>query len=362
MLSRIRFLFKKKNPSAKLLAVGCLASTRRKTIQDISDEIEVLDNDLASLCKAMKISSRCFSPKIIPVKAREHISILPVSTGCLGSCTYCAAHLARKDLHSYPVEEISRAFAHALLGSKEIWLTSQDLGCYGFDIGSSLPKLLRELLKTPGSYRIRLGMMNPDHFKKIRAELMPLFKDERLYRFLHLPVQSGSNRILKKMGRHYKSGDFAECIRYARAKVPEITISTDVILGFPGETEGDFQKTLSIISRTKPDVLNIARFGKRPGTVAAKLLGQLSEAERKKRSRIVSEFSAALFLEKNKSLVGKEFSALVSERARNGFTARTQNYRPVFVSSGFGEFARVRIDKAYPNFFKGTILSTEANS
>jgi MiaB/RimO family radical SAM methylthiotransferase len=291
--------------------------------------------------------------------ARKHeiISIIPVATGCIGNCAYCITKLARGDLCSYSEKEIEGAFRKAASESKEIWLTSQDLGCYGLDINSSLPKLLKRLLNVKGKYFVRLGMMNPGNFKKIRKQLMPLFKNKHLYKFLHLPVQSGSGRILKAMGRKYNKMDFLGCVRIARSHCPEITIATDVIVGFPGETRKDFEETLSLLSKARPDVVNISRYGKRPGTLAARMQSQLSEAEKKARSRELSSFCRNLFLEKNSSLVGEEFEALVSEKAKGGFfTARTENYRPVLVRSRFGKFIKVRIMGAHSHFFDGEII------
>jgi MiaB/RimO family radical SAM methylthiotransferase len=358
MLSRISFLFENKGSGAKLFVFGCLSAARGAPIKKISEKITVLDTNLESLCRALKIKPKKFSPEMKSVKIREMISIIPIATGCIGGCSYCITKIARGELHSYSEKEIEVAFKKAMAESMEIWLTSQDLGCYGVDSNSSLPKLLKRLLKNEGDYFVRLGMMNPNHFKKIHKQLMPLFENRRLYKFLHLPVQSGSDRILKAMGRKYSGKVFLNCLKVARASQPNITISTDVIVGFPGETKADFEKTLALLGRAKPDVVNISRFGKRPGTAASLMKPQVQESEKKERSRKISSFCKDLFLEKNKKLVGKEFDALVSEKAGNGFfTARTDCYRPVLVKSCFGKFVRVRITKAYSNFFEGEIVS-----
>ncbi|MFA5357375.1 MAG: tRNA (N(6)-L-threonylcarbamoyladenosine(37)-C(2))-methylthiotransferase [archaeon] len=358
MLSRIRKLFAEKKNNSKLVAFGCLSAARGEEIKKISKKIIVLNTHLESLCKALSLKNQSFSPKIKSINCKDNISIIPLSTGCVGNCTYCITKIARGELRSYSENEIVKAFEREVKVSGEIWLTAQDSGCYGFDRKSSLPKLLKKLLQTDGNYFIRLGMMNPNNFKKVHRQLLPLFKNKHLYKFLHLPVQSGSDKILKAMGRKYSRSDFLECVRLARGACPSITISTDIIVGFPGETQKDFEDTLSLLVKAKPDVVNISRYGKRLGTAAVKMGGQVCELEKKSRSRKISAFCKKLFLEKNKLLIGKEFEAFVSEMANNGFfTARTQNYRPVLVKGRFGEFIRVRMNRAHSNFFDGEIIS-----
>ncbi len=359
MFSRINFFLENKKSASKIIVCGCLAKTNNSQIKKISKELIVLDTKLESISKALNLKQESFSPKIIPEKSHKLISIIPISIGCVGNCAYCATRIARGALKSYSIKEINSSFKKALKSSKEIWITSQDLGCYGFDIGVTLPDLLKELLKNKGDFRIRLGMMNPRHFKKIRKDLIPLFNDKRLYKFLHLPVQSGSNKILKKMNRQYLVKDFVDAVKYSR-KIHNMRISTDIIVGFPGENKKDFDETLNLIKKIKPNTVNISRFGKRFGTIAFKMPLQLSEEEKKFRSKILTETVQKIFAEENKKLVGKEFDVLVSDIAkRNGFVARTDNYSPVLVKKDFGKFARVLITDSFPNFFKGKILKNQ---
>ena len=362
MLSKIKLLFAQKKKSSKLIVFGCLASAQHEMVANINKEIIVLDTNLSSLCRALGIKEAEFSPIVPKIKLRELISIIPASTGCLGSCTYCSARLARKELHSYPKESILRALENALQGdnvnasSKEIWLTSQDLGCYGFDIGSSLPELVKALLRVNGNYRLRLGMMNPNHFIRIKEELMPLFNDKRLYKFLHLPVQSGSDKILRKMNRKYSVKDFIKCIKYARECFPKITLSTDVIVGFPGETKKDFASTISLLKKIKPDIVNVSRYGKRQNTPAEKMAGQIPEKEKKRRSKVISKIADVFFSQKNRNLAGKDVICLVSERTRNGFNARTDEYTTVFVKKGFGKFVKARVLQVKAHYFVGEVV------
>jgi len=358
MLSRIEKFFSEKKPSAKVISVGCLSAHRPDFLKKKFPELIVLDTELESICRVFKIKEESFSPKIIGKKSNKLVSIIPISIGCLSNCSFCATKLARPKLKSYSVKEIDFAFKKALSsGSKEIWLTSQDCGCYGFDIKTTLPELLATLLKNKGEYRIRVGMMNPNFFTKISKELLPLFSDERLYKFLHIPVQSGSDRILSLMKRGYKAKDFFECIKVACSAVPEMTFSTDIIVGFPTESRKDFEETLNLLSETKVDLVNISRFAKRFGTPAAVMFGQLSEEAKKEFSREISSFCKELFLQKNKFLVLTTQNCLVSEKTPKGFiTARTGSYRPVIVDAQLGKFVCVKITHAFPNFFRGVVV------
>jgi tRNA A37 methylthiotransferase MiaB len=160
------------------------------------------------------------------------------------------------------------------------------------------------------------------------------------------------------MNRMSGKKDFIDALNYARKKVPNIRISTDIIVGFPGETEKDFNESLELIQENKVNVLNISRFGKRRGTKAATMPGQLEEKDKKKRTRILSEKSRKLFLEENKKMLGFKGKALVSEKAdKNGFVARTNNYSPVIVNSKFGSFVDIEITSVYSHFFKGKIIA-----
>ena len=198
-------------------------------------------------------------------------------------------------------------------------------------------------------------MMNPNHFIKIKEELMPLYKDGRIYKFLHLPVQSGSNKILREMGRKYSSNDFAECVKCARKFVPKITISTDVIAGFPGESRKDFEKTIALLKKVKPDIVNVSRYGKRKGTLAEKLPQQVPEGEKKARTTELAKLCDEFFKEKNAHLRGREVDCLVSERTRNGFNARTNEYTAVFVKRGFGKFVKARVIDVRAHYFMGEV-------
>ncbi len=259
------------------------------------------------------------------------IGTIPISSGCTGDCAYCITNLVRGELRSRPVVDIHNRFkAMVSSGVKEIRLSCQDTASYGLDIGESLPTLIHHLLETGGEYRIRIGMMNPDTMLEIADDLIEVMEDEHIYRFIHIPLQSGENRILEMMNRRYTVRDFIGLVDRSREAFPDITISTDVIVGFPGESEEDFEKTIKIISRVKPDILNITRFSSRPGTEAAPMEGHVHSREKKKRSKKLTALHSDISRGKNKKYKGRHMRALVLEEGKdNSMVARTDNYKVV---------------------------------
>ncbi|MBN2127191.1 MAG: tRNA (N(6)-L-threonylcarbamoyladenosine(37)-C(2))-methylthiotransferase [Candidatus Diapherotrites archaeon] len=357
MIKRINELFKNKNKNSKLIVFGCLAKINPERIKKISEEILLAGPDLIELSNLLKINGKNFFP-LIPVKRfNNFISIISIAEGCLGKCSYCATVNARGKLKSHSVKEIKNAFERELKTAKEIWLTAQDTGAYGFDLKTNLAELIKELLKVKGDYRIRVGMMNPLHLKKFIDSYIELFSDERLFKFVHLPVQSGSNKILKEMKRGYSSNLFLSLVKKLRKKIPEITVSTDVIVGFPGESEKDFNETVEVLEKSEPGIVNISRYGLRPETAAALMKNQVEGRIKKKRSRILADLCPKYSLKENKKLVGKTVKILVSEKgSRGNFVGRTSNYRPFVVKKDLrGKFVEVKITSAKNSFVSGEI-------
>ncbi|ODS43117.1 MAG: hypothetical protein MSIBF_06105 [Candidatus Altiarchaeales archaeon IMC4] len=303
------------------------------------------------------------SEKVCTAKIRKNpvVEIVQISEGCLGGCAYCLTKSARGDLISYPLEKIVSDIKGAVsTGAKEIWLTSQDTGAYGKDIGGSLPHLIRAVCEIEGDFRVRVGMMNPNHVLGFPDDLIKAYKNEKLYKFLHLPVQSGDDGVLSAMGRKYKAEDFARIVKRFRAEISGVTISTDVICGLPGEDDKAFENTLELIRRTMPDVMNISRFWPRAGTKAAGMKqhpGRVTKA----RSRRMNEIFKEIALENNKKWIGWQGEAFVCEanEGNYNFTARNFAYKPILLKSRddlFGRRINVRIKGATFYDFRGAVV------
>ncbi len=347
---------KQLNAGASIVVSGCLPKINPRLLAGEKRVVQA-GSELQSIATAVGFSPESFSPLLPEVRFNPNVSIIPIATGCLGNCSFCGTKKAKGFLKSHSIESIQSRFQRGLKnGTKEFWLTSQDNGCYGFDLGTNLPTLLEELLSNQGDFRIRIGMLSPQYLPRYFDEFVPLFEDERIYRFLHLPVQSGNNRILKEMRRQYSVEEFESLVKELRSKLEEFSLSLDVIVGFPTETEEEFLDSVSLVQRLQPDVVNISRYGLRPGTAAAQL-PQLADRKKTNRSHFLTRICRNLFLEKNQALLGRKETVLVSEKAKlNGFVARTNAYKPVVVPTAeLNEFGIARLEEAFPNFLKGTI-------
>jgi MiaB-like tRNA modifying enzyme len=338
---------------AVLVVFGCLAKTSPEAVSRISKKIVLFGPDLGQLASFLKLPPVSFSPEISEQRESSLVSIIPIARGCLGNCAYCSVKNARGLLKSYSIDMLEKKFTTCLKDSREIWLTAQDCGCYGFDLGTSLGALVKRLLECSGdNFRVRIGMMNPGHLQKFLPEYLDLFRDKRLYRFFHLPVQSGSDEVLRAMNRPYTRNDFLHIVKKIRSKFPDAGISLDLIAGFPGETNEQFLETVSLVKAVEPDVVNISRFGARPDTLAAKMPGQLHGRVKKERSRVLSRLCREIALERNKRFVGKEQEIFVDEKgAKGGFVGRNQNYKPIVLKrTALGSFAKVKVEKAFPTY------------
>ncbi|CAH0398925.1 unnamed protein product [Chilo suppressalis] len=266
------------------------------------------------------------------VRKNPLIEIIPINTGCLNQCTYCKTKHARGELGSYPPEEIvERARQSFKEGVVEIWLTSEDTGTYGRDIGTSLPALLRQLVEViPEGCRLRLGMTNPPYILEHLPDVAEIMRHPRVYKFLHVPVQSGSDQVLADMKREYSRKEFEHVVDYLRENVPGITIATDIICGFPTETERDFQDTMSLCHKYRFPSLFINQFFPRPGTPAANMQ-RVPGQEVKKRTKMLSELFRSY--EPYGHKVGEIQEVLVTDIShdKNYFVAHNEYYEQVLV-------------------------------
>ncbi|ASI99988.1 tRNA (N(6)-L-threonylcarbamoyladenosine(37)-C(2))-methylthiotransferase [Thermococcus gorgonarius] len=285
------------------------------------------------------------------------VFVVPISEGCLNACTYCATRFARGVLKSYKPELVVKWVKDALArGYKEIQLSSEDTGCYGFDIGTNLARLLDEITAIEGDFRVRVGMMNPNHVIKILDELIEAYQSEKVYKFLHLPVQSGDNEILRRMGRNYTVEEFEEIVREFRRKVPGLNLNTDIIVGFPGETDEAFENTVELVKRVRLDKINVSRYSPRPGTIAARWK-QLPGWKVKERSRILHRLRLGIAYEINQSYLGKKVEVLVhGSGEKGGIEGRTFNYKEIILDSGrAGELVEAKVTGTTATYLLGEI-------
>jgi len=374
MLFRIKKLSKK---FSRLIVAGCLPDVMADRIKELANTAVIGSHNFKDITKAVKgifegkkiqiidknNEIKLCMPKISKSKV---IGITQISEGCIGSCSYCAVKLAKGKLFSYPAEEILKNVRSDLdSGCKEIWLTSQNNAAYGLDSDEKLTELLEKILALKGKFFLRLGMMNPNNVLQILPGLIEIFKNKKIYKFLHLPLQSGSDSVLKAMKREYKVKDWLKIVNKFKKEIPELTISTDIICGFPTETAIDFEKTLELIMQVKPDILNISKFSAMPGTEAAKLK-QLSTQEIKKRSRILSKLHNEIALGNNKKWLGWQGTCLVNGKGfQDTWLARNVFYKLIILKSEdnlLGKTLNIKIADAKSNYLLGKIVPTKNNN
>ena len=340
-----------------------LDTTHVKDIVNLVKDIEENSYDSEKYLKQRK-EIKIGLPKI---SEERFIGITQISEGCLGECSYCIVRLAKGTLFSYPKEDIINSVKNDISsGCKEIWITSQDNSSYGNEQGNSfLPELLKEIVSLEGKFFIRLGMMNPDNILKILPELIENYKSEKMFKFLHIPIQSGSNKILKEMNRKYTREDVLKIVEEFRKEIPKITISTDVIVGYPGETEKDFNETLDLIEKINPEILNRSNFYPRPKTPAASLQ-QISPDILNERARKLSEVHLDICKEIQKPYLGRELKAIVSQKGfGNTYLGRTENYKLVAVHSQekiLGKTLNVKVKQILPHYLIAEVKDVKSES
>ncbi|XP_043285318.1 threonylcarbamoyladenosine tRNA methylthiotransferase isoform X2 [Venturia canescens] len=357
-----------------IVIAGCVPQGAPKTgflqglstigVQQIDRVVEVVEETLKGNTVKFLGQKKTSGKKIggaslsLPkVRRNPLIEIIAVNTGCLNQCTYCKTKHARGELGSYPPEEIVERARQAFdEGVRELWLTSEDTGAYGKDIGTNLPELLWQLLKViPEDCMMRVGMTNPPYILEHLEEMSLILQHPRVYSFLHVPVQSGSDQVLADMKREYTRADFERVVDYLQSRVEGMTIATDIICGFPTETDQDFQDTMSLCKKYKFPSLFINQFFPRPGTPAAKMTKVPTQLV-KQRTKKLSEFFQSY--EPYQHEIGQIQRVLVTEVSHDKahFVGHNKFYEQVLLpmkEEFMGKMVTVKITEAMKYSMKG---------
>lgn len=347
MLNRIQELSSK----SKVRVMGCLPPVSAGT----------LDNENIETLKPLEIRS-FYSGTLDGVEIVEPSIFdgIPINQGCTGSCNFCISRVARgKLLSRKPEKIIDQVKMQISRGIGEVRISSLDTAAYGKDIGVRLPSLVDGICSLTGKFRLRVGMMEPKNTQEILPELLDSYSSKRVFKFLHLPVQSGDNRILNSMNREYESETYFEIVDHFRRRYPDSTLSTDIISGYPGDDEESFENTFKLIERTEPEIINITRFSPRPYT--RDFEKKTPESNLVKRwtseyTKLHRELTNARF----DSLIGRIENVFTTERVKEGTTlARDSAYRPVVLPLYlplFSEF-EVEIVEHSDNYLVGKLIN-----
>jgi MiaB-like tRNA modifying enzyme len=361
----------KESNSRPLVVAGCLPKAEKDTVEKFAENASLLGPN--SIGKTLQvIQSTLDGKKLIAlddsdiskvglpkIRLNPAVGIVEIASGCMSECTFCQTKLSKGDLQSYRIGDIVRQVRTEILeGCSEVWLTSTDNGCYGFDIDSDLPELVNSVIEIPEKFFVRVGMMNPMYMPRIRDGLLKSFENSKVFKFLHVPVQSGSDKVLNDMKRGHTAKTFKDVTNQFREKFDKFTISTDIIVGFPTETKEDFQMTMSLLDETKPDIVNLSRYSQRPGTDAAEMI-QIEVAEVKRRSKIAYELITKISKENNQKWIGWKGEVLFDEEFESQTRGRNFAYKPIFVDEEpkIGEISSVEITDATNHSLVGKIIN-----
>ncbi len=364
-LREIRKL-KESFPEKKMIVAGCITKVILGETRKIKDDISFINTH--NILSVVEVVEENINDNVVEALGKDEykkinlpklrknpvVGIVPILNGCAGYCSYCSVKYVKGRLFSYPLEDIRKEALKCLNdGCRELWITSQDNAAYMIDreAKTKLPELVADLASIETDFSIRIGMMNPGHLLDVLEDMIKVYKNSKIFKFLHVPIQSGNDDILRLMKRNYTSSDFKKIISKFTNSIPDITISTDLIVGFPTETDQQFRDSLDLIKAIRPDVLNISRFQPRPGTPAAKMDGQLDGGIIKERSRLLTDIFTNISRMNNERWIDWEGDVLIDEKGKDdSWIGRNFAYKPVVVKGNIrlGDIVRVKIKKVAP--------------
>ncbi|WP_367026889.1 tRNA (N(6)-L-threonylcarbamoyladenosine(37)-C(2))-methylthiotransferase MtaB [Methylococcus sp. ANG] len=322
----------RQSPRARLVLSGCYATLHREEAAALGVDLVVGNADKSRL---VEIAARELALEAMPEFSTEpgeaalfalgrQRAFVKVQDGCRYRCTFCIVTVARGEERSRPLAEVVREIRQLQAeGVQEVVLTGVHLGGYGGDLGLPLDALIRSILQETGIPRLRLGSLEP---WDLPSGFFELFENPRFMPHLHLPLQSGSDAVLKRMARRCKSEEFARLVAQARQQVPDINITTDIIVGFPGETEHEWEESLQFVETMGFGDIHVFTYSVREGTKAAAMGGQVPAEVKKERSRALHELALAQKRALLERFAGREMPVLWENRRDGADRGYTPNY------------------------------------
>ena len=369
MTFRIQKL-QKEFPDKKIIVGGCMVEIDPEKLDKIGPNISWIGphqlNKSASVVNATYcgdvIRETGFSKesKVCVPKVGDDslIHILQICEGCLGACTFCCTRFARGPLNSYPISDIVFEAQRAIEnGACEIQLTAQDTAAFGRDSGEKLSDLIREVANLKGDFRVRVGMMHPKNILNDVDEIIDAMKHPKVYDFIHLPVQSGSDKVLSEMRRGHSVEQYKNIVSKFKEEIPNVTLATDIIVGYPTESDEDFDETVKLLEEIKPSLIHLSKYQHRKGAISSSL-PEIPREIMKERSKFLSQIKEKITERENEELVDSIQKVLVIEKgSKGGYIAKTNSYIPVIVDNvELGTFVDVKITEATSTYLKSELL------
>lgn len=271
---------------------------------------------------------------------KDSFAGVPIMTGCDNYCTYCVVPYTRGREVFRSKQDIIKEVKFFLEDHKEIWLLGQNVNSH-----PDFADILKEINDIPGDFWVRFTSSHPKDFNE---EIISAMKLPKITEYLNLPVQSGDNNVLKRMNRPYNITEYKTAIKKIREAIPDIAISTDVIVGFPGETEEEFQNTVNLFKEIKYDMAYISIYSPRPKTPAAKMPDQVPQPEKKRRKDLLNDILRQTALKQNQKFIGKELDILVHEQRDSFSLGKTRHHKTVKIPGKHSGFIKAVIKQAKP--------------
>ncbi len=361
-IGRLKF----KNRKAKVVAMGCVAQINYEKLRKVADivigtnSIDEFYRVAQNVLDGVFVKKNMDSTDYIFPHLKGISAFVDIMYGCDNFCTYCIVPYTRGKEISRKKENIIEEIKQLVdTGTKEVMLLGQNVNSYGKNFNYTFVDLLYEINKIDGLERIRFTTSHPKDFSK---ELILAIRDlDKLCEHIHLPIQSGSNKILKLMRRKYTKEEYMEKVHEYKDTVKDGSITTDIIVGFPQETEKDFEETLKVVEEVKYDTSFSFKFSKRPFTKAKDMDGQVDENEKLRRLNILQELQAKITKEKLRSYKNKIVEVLVEGISKKGDQLYGRNRQNIVVNFDFmdnikvGDVVRVRITQALKHSLLGKL-------
>lgn len=364
---------KRERPEVPLVLTGCMVTKQQEKLRetfphvdlffDPSDfgrleqvvpELTQLDDDLQQL-------PHYYMPQQEPGTAAV-TAYIPIIYGCNFLCSYCIVPYRRGKETSRPLDEIVREVERVVdTGVREVTLLGQTVNAYGHDLpdNPNLAQLLREVDKVPGLERLRYLTSHPKYMSDELIDTMASLRTTCDH--MNLPVQAGDNEVLRRMRRTYTRDLWMERISYTREQMPEATVATDIIVGFPGETEAQFMQTYDMLEQTRVDKVHLAMYSPRPGTLSARWDDDIPHEEKLRRHQVLEKQQERIATELNSSRLGQTYEVLVERKSRGRWTGRTRGNTLVHFDDDrelTGKLVDVRITRTSPWFLMGEATGT----
>ena len=369
MTFRIQKL-QKEYPDKKIIVGGCMVEIDPEKLDKIGPDVSWIGphqlNKSASVVNATYcgdvIRETGFSKEskvCVPKVGDESlIHILQICEGCLGACTFCCTRFARGPLNSYPIADIVGEAQRAIEnGACEIQLTAQDTAAFGQDSGEKLSDLVKEVANLKGDFRVRVGMMHPKNILNDVDEIIDAMKHPKVYDFIHLPVQSGSDKVLSEMRRGHTVEQYRGIVSKFKKEIPDVTLATDIIVGYPTESDEDFDETVKLLEEIRPSIIHLSKYQHRKGAISSSL-PEIPREIMKKRSKFLSQIKERITERENEELLNSVQKVLVIEKgSKGGYIAKTNSYIPVIIDGvELGTFVDVKITEATSTYLKSELL------